>query len=308
VRAHPDVAPTTHFPAVFLSPHLDDAVFSCAGLISRLSSAGHRPLVINVFSTASQDFKPSSKPDDGRVAEEYVVSGYLGFYVRLIGELDAFFRGPAYKSLTGLFMARPGQYLQELRRIQSVIAAALRGITYDVVYAPLAIGWHVDHLLTHLAARAVVEPSRLRFYEDAPYVLLPHFQTYRLGQLDRGAGLPAGSRLRHALEASRFYARTAVMRNKLGPWRGAVAQPVLDVWFYRLFRNHAGVEGDTLSLEPVLEDVTPALGKKVQAYSLYRSQFPHFFGGRDECATLLTDYSKRIGGGDGYCERYWAMR
>jgi len=283
-------------------------VFSCAGLISRLSSGGHRPLVINVFSTASQDFKSSSRPDDARVAEEYVVSGYLGFYVRLIGELDAFFRGPSYKSLTGLFMARPDQYMQELRRIQSVIAAALRGITYDVVYAPLGIGWHVDHLLTHLAARAVVEPRRLRFYEDAPYVLLPHFQTYRLGQLDRGAGQPAGYRLRHAIEASRFYTRTAVMRNKLGSWKGAVAQPVLDAWFYRLFCSHAGVENEDLSLEPMLEDVTSALGKKVQAYSLYRSQFPHFFGGRDECIELLTDYSKRIGGGGRYCERYWAMR
>ena len=294
-----------HYPAVFLSPHLDDAVFSCGGLISRLSSEGRRPLVINVFSAASSDFKLASAPDDARVAEEYVVSGYLGFYVRLVGELDAYFRDRAYRSLSGLFMAAPARYLRELERIRSVIAAVLRGITFDAVYAPLGVGWHVDHLLTHLAARVVVEPARLRFYEDAPYVLLPHLQAYRLAELDSRYPAYAGSTLRHAHRAARAYARSAVMQARLRPWLRPLAQPVLDVWFYRLLRSGAGRSGGRLPLEPLMEDVSATLGRKVHACTLYRSQFPQFFGSPAECSALLQAYSDGIATRPGYWERYW---
>lgn len=34
---------------VFLSPHYDDAVFSCGGTLGLLAGAGHRPLVITIF-------------------------------------------------------------------------------------------------------------------------------------------------------------------------------------------------------------------------------------------------------------------
>ncbi len=306
--ARRDVDASLHFPAVFLSPHLDDAVFSCGGLISRLSTQGRRPLVINVFSAASSDFKVATAPDDARVAEEHVVSGYLGFHVRLVGELDAYFRSGAYRSLTGLFMAAPARYLGELERIRSLVAASLRGIDYEVVYAPLGIGWHVDHLLTHLAARAVVEPARLRFYEDAPYALLAHLQAYRLAELDPRCKRPAGSTLRHAHRAARDYAGTAVMQARLRPWLRPFAQAVLDAWFYRLLRSRAGRIGGELALEPQLEDVTSALERKVHACTLYRSQFPQFFGSAAECSALLQAYSNGIGAGTGYWERYWTPR
>jgi len=297
-----------HYPAIFLSPHLDDAVFACGGLISRLTADGRRPLVIDVFSTASTDFKAGARPDDARVAEEYVVSGYLGFYVRLIGELDAFYRGDAYRSLSRLFMADPRHYQREVERVQSLVAAALHGVTYDTLYAPLGVGWHVDHLLTHLAARALVDPARLRFYEDAPYALLPHLSDYRLAELDPRTARPAGSTLRHARTAARFYAGTAVMRERLRPWLRPFAQPVLDGWFYRLLRSGSGRAGGPLALVQVMEDVSAGLARKVHACALYRSQFPQFFGSTQECSALLQAHSDGTGAGPGYWERYWAVR
>ena len=40
---------TDFYPHVYLSPHLDDAVLSCGGLIHRQVVAGQRPLVVTIF-------------------------------------------------------------------------------------------------------------------------------------------------------------------------------------------------------------------------------------------------------------------
>ncbi|MCC7549591.1 MAG: PIG-L family deacetylase [Burkholderiales bacterium] len=297
---------TAHQAAVFLSPHLDDAVFSCGGLISRLAEQGCRPLVINVFSRAGVDFRTSAGTDDTRIEEEHAVSGYLGFCVRFVGECDAWFRKDAYKSLSGLFMADPRSYAQELERIRSAIAAALRDVSCDVVYAPLGIGWHVDHLLTHLAARSLIDPGRLRFYEDAPYMLLPHLQEYRLAELDpRRPVRTGGSSFRHARRAGRHYAATEVIRSRFRPWLRPFVRPFLDAWFHRLLRSGTGRVGGPLALEPVVEDVTAALDSKVHACALYRTQFPQFFGSARECSEMLRAYSAGIGSDRSYWERYW---
>ncbi|WP_225208806.1 PIG-L family deacetylase, partial [Streptococcus pneumoniae] len=47
----------------FLSPHLDDAIFSCGDYISKLTSEGEIVLVITIFSgyPLSQQLQPSAK-------------------------------------------------------------------------------------------------------------------------------------------------------------------------------------------------------------------------------------------------------
>lgn len=48
---------------IFLSPHLDDAIFSCGDYISKLTSEGEIVLVITIFSgyPLSQQLQPSAK-------------------------------------------------------------------------------------------------------------------------------------------------------------------------------------------------------------------------------------------------------
>jgi LmbE family N-acetylglucosaminyl deacetylase len=69
---------------------------------------------------------------------------------------------PAFASLFDAVAAHDGVEAR-LRDVLAALPAA------RFVAAPLGIGSHVDHVLVHRAARAVVPRERLWFYEDFPY-------------------------------------------------------------------------------------------------------------------------------------------
>ena len=49
-----------HYDALFFSPHLDDAVLSCGGLIGQLANQKKKVLVVTIF-TAGQELAPMSQ-------------------------------------------------------------------------------------------------------------------------------------------------------------------------------------------------------------------------------------------------------
>jgi LmbE family N-acetylglucosaminyl deacetylase len=183
-------------PAVFVSPHLDDAVLSCAALMRAMVDVA--PVtVVTLFSAAgapphtraARTFLRQCGAADAatlfaqRRAEDVAVLDGLGVRHVHLGHPDALFRRRSDPS--GL-LRRAGWVLPELDhryptfrfdidlgrvsrgdkdlrdRLFEQVAKLARGA---VVFAPLGVGRHVDHLL----ARSVGERLRAVLYADFPY-------------------------------------------------------------------------------------------------------------------------------------------
>ncbi len=172
---------------VYLSPHLDDAVLSCGGLIHQQVASGQRPLVVTLFAgRPPTDVELSAfarslharwgDPEDVitvRWAEDQAAMAALGADYLRLNYLDCIYRGREqryYASEEAIF----GQVHPADENLPTELAAVLTefiprrdGVT---LYAPLTVGNHVDHQLTFAAALIMKGQGwQIRLYEDYPY-------------------------------------------------------------------------------------------------------------------------------------------
>jgi LmbE family N-acetylglucosaminyl deacetylase len=175
---------------VYLSPHPDDAVLSCGGAIHRHAAAGEAVQVITVFAGdfGEEDISPFAalqhsywgdppRPMPLRRAEDVAALTLLAAQVQHLDYLDAVYRAsedawlyPEEEALwQGMNSADPmarGGTEDLVERLASLIPSQ-EGAQ---VYAPLGVGRHVDHEITHRAARQLLKMGyRVAFYEDYPY-------------------------------------------------------------------------------------------------------------------------------------------
>jgi LmbE family N-acetylglucosaminyl deacetylase len=183
-------APLTH---VYLSPHLDDAVLSCGGSMRRQARAGGRVVVVSVCAGdppsgvlsefaqelharwAEEAARPlSAHMTASRRAEDLAALDQLGaeaihFTVpEAIYRTDPGTRRNLYPTEKAIFGELHPSEQALARRTAQRLSDVLRGIPRHWVYAPLALGHHVDHLLTRQAAEAAGGVHA--YYEDYPYV------------------------------------------------------------------------------------------------------------------------------------------
>lgn len=174
---------------LFLSPHLDDVPFSCAGLIKKLTSAGD-DVVISTFITGDAIgtltplasrfhgvWNRGERPYAIRREEDHRVADFLGARCRHEGILDAIYRQdhdgePIYRNIPELFSGLKPQDQANVdataRKLDEIIAEERP----DFVYAPIGIGRHADHLSLVKAAKDVcLGRIPLRLYEEFPYLL-----------------------------------------------------------------------------------------------------------------------------------------
>lgn len=245
---------------IYLSPHLDDAVLSCGGMIYEQARAGEPVAVVTVFAAGPPADRPLSGfarelherwqtsaaltgPSDPsavrRLEDEHAVTA-LGASVQAVHlDLpDCIYRyaagtgEPLYAGEAAIFGAvNPADpALAEL----SAAPALPEGST---LYAPLAIGHHVDHQLIHNAVREWNLPQgRVHYYEDYPYA---------------------------AQQAEPIEA----LLERRGTW-----QPLLT---------------------PLSEQ---ALAAKIRAAAAYQSQISTFWQSQDAMAAALREYARRVGG------------
>jgi LmbE family N-acetylglucosaminyl deacetylase len=170
---------------LFLSPHPDDAVLSCGGVIYRLTQAGEPVTVVTLMAGAlPADVPPSAfieehlvrwglgpDPVPGRREEDRRALQELGAIVRFGRIPDALYRtdgqgNPLYPDLVALF----GTVHPKDPAIGELDDTLARLDTAATLYAPLGAGHHVDHQLVRDAAlrwsRAGVA---VFFYEEYPY-------------------------------------------------------------------------------------------------------------------------------------------
>ncbi len=166
-----------------LSPHLDDAVFSAGGALALRADAGWRVVVATLFTgdvAEPRGFALACQLDKGlepevdymalRRAEDEAACSALGLDGLHLPLLEAPHRG--YESAAELFEP-PHAHDPAREALARTIGALLEGHAPDEVWAPRALGGHVDHVLVHRAARASAPAGRLRWWTDWPYADRP---------------------------------------------------------------------------------------------------------------------------------------
>lgn len=196
---------------LFLSPHYDDIALSTGGVVRALADAGRKPETIVIFGSEpeqDQELTPfatamhegwgldASQVIASRQAEERIATAHLGASQRVLPFRDAIYRENYYLSDDDLF----GSPHAAEADLPGAIIAALdlprlpdRGIR---MYAPLAIGNHVDH--QHAFDAAVILANAgwdVWFYEDAPYSLSPGALDTRLANVAATTPVREGARV-----------------------------------------------------------------------------------------------------------------
>jgi LmbE family N-acetylglucosaminyl deacetylase len=186
-----------NYDHIYLSPHLDDAALSCGGAILAYVGAGAGVLVVTFstaapapegpFSALAQQFHAdwNLSPDQvvaARLQEEQLSMERLGCDYHWADLLDAIYRFPeAYNHRDSLF-GTPAEGDPLSARLPLFIAELRERFPEATFYAPLGVGSHVDHLITHNAAYTTLGNTAL-FYEDLPYTIKPGALAQRLAAL-----------------------------------------------------------------------------------------------------------------------------
>jgi LmbE family N-acetylglucosaminyl deacetylase len=170
---------------IYISPHLDDAVLSCGGLIREQTLSKTR---VEIWTICAGD-----PPESGlspfaqalhtlwgtgldtpalRRAEDITACQRIGARYRHLSFLDCIYRRsrdgnwlyPGEQSIFGELSAEDAPTANTL---QTFLAASLK--PDDVLVIPLTIGNHVDHQMVRSALEGLGRP--LFYYADVPYVL-----------------------------------------------------------------------------------------------------------------------------------------
>ena len=180
----PPAGPSWHR---FVSPHYDDIALSCGGTVARLAAASLAPEISVVFGDEPDPAVPLSpfaaamhdawgllagEAIAARRREEAAAAAAMGATSATLPFLDAIYRGRHYDSEERLF----GEPAPAEANLPAWIASALALDTPPDsrvrVYAPLAVGGHVDHRHAfRLGADLARAGWDVWFYEDLPYAL-----------------------------------------------------------------------------------------------------------------------------------------
>lgn len=170
--------------ALFISPHLDDAAFSCGGTLIKFARARWQVVLCTTF-TASVErptgFALACQTDKGlasdvdymalRRAEDAHFAALSGATELLhLGLAEAPHRGyESAAALRGAVQADDDAW-REAAACFVDIAAKRRP---SIIFAPQAIGLHVDHVQTARAVRfsGLVDLAPVCWYRDVPYAI-----------------------------------------------------------------------------------------------------------------------------------------
>lgn len=185
---------------IYLSPHLDDVALSCGGLIHRQVQAGTAVLVLTIFAGPPLHSELSSfaaelhahwghltEPVAVRRREDKKAMRLLGADYIHLGYPDAIYRFDDTSSLylcdEDLFGPLHPSDLKLVAQLTEAIME-MHSPRQSTIYAPLAVGNHVDHQLVREAALMLHRKSYpVTLYEDYPYVEVPKALTRELERI-----------------------------------------------------------------------------------------------------------------------------
>ena len=170
---------------IYLSPHFDDAILSCGGLIWEQVK---KKTPVEIWTICAGDAIPGplsplalechqqwgySSAEEvvaARRAENQDAAALVGAETVDFSIADCIYRRTSTGNL--LYTAEVfGPIHPSDEMLDADIAAALAGelLPDDQIVSPLAIGGHIDHILTRRAAEKLMRP--VWYYADIPYLL-----------------------------------------------------------------------------------------------------------------------------------------
>lgn len=228
---------------VYLSPHLDDAALSCGGLIWEQAREGES---VSIWTICAGDPPAGSSSDFAQSLHARWRAGEQAAASRRLEDLDScqalqatsrhftlpdciYRQAPGtqlslYASEQALFSVLDPVEAPVVDQLSSELALDLPVDATLVV--PLALGGHVDHRLTRLAAEQLSRQDlRIFYYADYPYVIKMKTKLAALGEAGwlahtfpvTQAGLAAwqASIAAHASQISTFWSGLEAMRSAI---------------------------------------------------------------------------------------------
>lgn len=236
------------YDAIYLSPHFDDAAYSCAGQIWQRTAAGERILLVTIMAADPPDgqlspfaqelhdrWRLTAEAVAARREEDAAACRLMGADWRHGPLSDCIYRRspetgePLYPDAAALFAAvHPAE--DGLRRELAHWLAQLPPAREWFV--PLTVGGHVDHQLTRQAAEMATAVP-LYYYEDYPYAQKPGAVELALGEEVNWEAITvplreAAVQIRYqtaavfASQFSTFFVDWADMERQIGGYIGAV--------------------------------------------------------------------------------------
>ena len=284
--------------SLYVSPHGDDVLLSCAARLLSELEQGFRVTVVTVFGTG----------DDRRHASADAALDRLGVRRIRLGLPEA----PGRQASYAAFEALTAQSHPDDTGVTSVAAETLTDLGHRSrarqVYFPLGVGGHVDHRLCHDAALRSFESGDGRnvfLYEDRPEAFVRGAVRMRLGHV--GARLPPGA-VRAADDTSlaafllRFHVGPS-LRGDMKGWgeRARAARVAARLW--REARSWRPGKGFGPRLQPVIHPAHPAALPAVRALVTESASSTR---AGERMAVLAARYGRRLGAAD-HAERLWLL-
>ena len=174
---------------IFLSPHLDDAVYSCGALIDQQVKQG---LHVEIWTFFAGQFDPAKLTAFAKDIHQRWQTGLLSVQARRIEDQKACaFLGaiPRYYNFQDIIYRRKLDGKPEIiknddlfrkydpadaplkERIKATLREALNGSDDIQICAPLGLGNHVDHQIIRHAVEEIALENPVYYYADFPYAV-----------------------------------------------------------------------------------------------------------------------------------------
>lgn len=172
---------------IFLGPHFDDCVLSCGELIDKFVEDGNDVCAITFFtgnpdekdlSDAAKQFHSNcfldNKSMNFRSNEDIIALNWLNCKYKHLGYYECLYR----KNYDGSFLYPNLKEIYHLENYDSNLIKAISKriedevVDADIIFAPMGLGSHADHLILHKAAVMASKKiaGKIYFYEEVPYV------------------------------------------------------------------------------------------------------------------------------------------
>ena len=163
---------------VFISPHLDDVVYSCSQMIRNLKESNHKILVITIFTQYPEHNDNIFLNGSLRKKEDKEALEGLGVDLLYLDYPELMIRDELKDYTVFRQIVEPIRTLCHLKRsnvISDLIGQDLQDLidkndNIKQLYFPAAIGYHPDHILTFRACYNLKKKGlELLIYQDFPY-------------------------------------------------------------------------------------------------------------------------------------------
>jgi hypothetical protein len=285
------------YDSIFISPHIDDVLFSSGGTLLQSRSRG-TVLVVNVFSKSIRQTKL-------RKEEENFIAQRLGYESVFLDFPDLERRSPWARWPAAMYRTLGAGEAVWVAAIGEAVSTLLKPLTYRQCYFPLGVGSHLDHEICFWAGVEFFSKPSTFFYEDIPYALAPGNIEARLFHLTGGGP-------ENFTEWEEGFCDHVASRPGLGSLGRYGLGAMVRKGALRFYRRRAEAlkksprDRPTLSLRPHWIGIDETFPDKIRGMWGYRSQIQKYFFHPEDTEKLLYKFHSGRGGQAGKLqERFW---